>query len=200
MISLIAFDMGGVLVFADEQPAIQELAAISGRSEAQVFEACFSPGRKRLHETGRQGWHDWAAIAIQDLGLEISEERFTDIFCSILIPNPPMLELAEQLSRKHRIALLSNTGPGHWDRARGMMPVADKFDPLITSFEIGHMKPGRAIFDTLASTSGVPHDQIFFTDDVMENVDAARLAGLQAVQFTGIDQLLADLKRHGIEA
>ena len=47
MISIVAFDMGGVLLFADEQIAITEFARLSGRSEAQVFEACFSPRRKR---------------------------------------------------------------------------------------------------------------------------------------------------------
>ncbi len=77
--------------------------------------------------------------------------------------------------------------------------INDIFDPLILSFEVGSMKPDRGIFDTLSRTSGVPHEQIFFTDDVMENVEAARSAGLQAVQFTGVDQLLADFVRLGIE-
>ncbi len=199
MISLVAFDMGGVLLFADEQIAITELARLSGRSEDQVFEACFSPRRKRPHETGQQSWPEFARVAIQDLGLDISEEQFKDIFCSILIPNPPMLELVERVSKKHRIALLSNTGPGHWDRARKMMPFIDKFDPLITSFEVGQMKPDRGVFDTLSRASGVPHEQIFFTDDYVANVEAARSAGLQAVQFTGVDQLLADFKRFVIE-
>ncbi len=78
MISLVAFDMGGVLVFADEQPAIQELSKLSGRSEAQVFEACFSPGRKRLHETGQQGWPEFARVAMRDLELEFSDAEFPE--------------------------------------------------------------------------------------------------------------------------
>ena len=199
MISLVAFDMGGVLLFADEQIAITELARLSGRSEAQVFEACFSPQRKHPHETGQQSWPEFAQAAMQDLGSDIPEKRFKEIFCSILSPNLPMFELVERVSRKYRIALLSNTGPGHWDRAREMMPFLDKFDPLITSFEVGQMKPGRAIFDTLARTSGVPHGQIFFIDDYLENVAAARATGLQAVQFTDVEQLLADFERVGIE-
>jgi HAD superfamily hydrolase (TIGR01509 family) len=80
-----------------------------------------------------------------------------------------------------------------------MMPFVDAFDPLIVSFEVGLMKPGRAIFDTLSRTSGIPHEQIFFTDDYPANVEAARSAGMQAVQFTGVDQLLADFERVGID-
>lgn len=191
--------MGGVLLFADEQIAITELARLSGRSEAQVFEACFSPRRKRPHETGQQGWPEFARIAMQDLGLDITETQFREIFCSILVPNPPMFDLIDRVSRRHRIALLSNTGPGHWERARELMPFVDAFDPLILSFEVGLMKPGREIFDSLSRTSGVPYEQIFFTDDYLENVEAARSAGLQAVQFSGVDQLLADFERFGIE-
>lgn len=196
--------MGGVLLFADEQIAIHELARLSGRSEAQVFEACFSPRRKRPHETGQQSWPEFAQTAMHDLGLDIFEEqlaeaRFKDIFCSILIPNPPMFELVGRVSKKHRIALCSNTGPAHWESARKLMPFVDAFDPLILSFEVGLMKPGREIFDTLSRTSGVPYEQIFFTDDYLENVEAARSAGLQAVQFTGVNQLLADFERFGIE-
>ena len=200
MISLVAFDMGGVLLFADEQIAMTEFARLSGRSEAQVFEACFSPERKRPHETGRQSWPEFAKTAMSDLGLEISEQQFKEIFCSILVPNPPMLDLVARVSRKHRIALLSNTSPAHWERSRGLMPFIDVFDPLIVSFEVGQMKPDGAIFDTLARTSGVPHEQIFFTDDDLDNVEAARSSGLQAVQFTGVDQLLADFERLGIDA
>lgn len=199
MISLVAFDMGGVLLFADEKIAITELARLSGRSEARVFEACFSPGRKRPHETGQQGWPEFAQAAMIDLGLDIPEEQFKEIFCSILIPNPPMFDLIDRVSKKHRIALLSNTSPAHWERSRELMPFVDAFDPLIVSFEVGQMKPGRAIFDTLSRSSGVPHEQIFFTDDYLENVEAARAAGLQAVQFVGVDQLLADFERSGIE-
>ena len=191
--------MGGVLLFADEQIAIHELARLSGRSEAQVFEACFSPRRKRPHETGQQSWPEFAQTAMHDLGLDISEEQFREIFCSILVPNPPMFDLIDRVSRRHRIALLSNTGPAHWESARKLMPFVDAFDPLITSFEVGQMKPGREIFDTLSRTSGVPYEQIFFTDDYLENVEAARSAGLQAVQFSGVDQLLADFECFGIE-
>ncbi len=199
MISLVAFDMGGVLLFADEQPAIQELARLSGKSDAQVFEACFSPERKRPHETGRQSWPEFANTAMADLGLDIPEQRFKEIFCSILVPNPPMFDLVERVSKKYRIALLSNTSPAHWERSRELMPFVDVFDPLIVSFEVGQMKPDHGIFDTLAGTSGMPHDQIFFTDDYLENVEAARSAGLQAAHFVGVDQLLADFERLGIE-
>ncbi len=199
MISLVAFDMGGVLLFADEQIAITKLARLSCRTESQDFEACFSPRRKRPPETGQQSWPEFAQTAMTDLGLDIPEQHFKEIFCSILVPNPPMFDLVERVSRKYRIALCSNTGPGHWERARELMPFVDAFDPLIVSFEVGSMKPGRAIFDTLARTSGLLHGQIFFTDDYLENIEATRSAGLQAVQFTGADQLLADFERLGVD-
>ena len=47
--------------------------------------------------------------------------------------------------------------------------------------------------------SGVPQEQIIFIDDLAANIDAARAAGLQAVQFTSIEQLLADFEQFGLE-
>ena len=199
MISLVTFDMGGVLLFADKQIAMHEFARLSGRSEAHVFEACFSPERERPHETGEHSWPKFAEMAMQGLGLDIPEAQFKDIFCSILSPNPLMFDMVERVSKRHRIALCSNTGLAQWERAQELMPFVDAFDPLIVSFEVGSMKPDRAIFDTLSRTSGVPHEQIFFTDDYLGNVESARSAGLQAVQFTGVDQLLADFERLGVE-
>jgi putative hydrolase of the HAD superfamily len=73
------------------------------------------------------------------------------------------------------------------------------FQVFALSYELGACKPARKIFDGAAKLAGVAPSEIFFVDDVTENVTAAREAGFDAVLYTTTRQLASDLRARGLE-
>ena len=57
------------------------------------------------------------------------------------------------------------------------------------SCEVGFVKPERQIYDHLLLKLAVPASQVLFVDDVGDNVEGARAAGLRAAVFESIDDL-----------
>jgi HAD superfamily hydrolase (TIGR01509 family) len=66
------------------------------------------------------------------------------------------------------------------------------------SYRIGACKPDVAIFRRAAELAGQRPQDIFFTDDLAENVAGAKAAGFDAVQYTSTPQLVAELRQRGI--
>ncbi len=197
-IKLAAFDMGGVMIRADESIPVTEYSRRSGKPKDEVFAAIFSPERKRPIETGRITPAQHARIAAESLELEISEQEFWRIHCTSHSPNTPVGRIVEATSTHVRVAIASNLPSPHWDWAKATLPYSDLFNPAVLSFEISVMKPDAEYFHTLVRMSGVRPNEIFFTDDNEQNIIAANSLGIRSFLFTGPDQLRADLKECGV--
>ena len=197
--ALITFDLGNVLTMVDEQPAAREFARLSGATEEKAFRTCFAPEAKRVLETGKITFPEFADRAMGELGLEISLERFVDIFGWSLPPNKQIFDLVARIAARYRVALCSNTSEPHWALERRRLPFGNRFDPVVLSYLIGAMKPDRRIYDSISELSGVPHEQIVFIDDVSANVEGARRTGIHGIHFTGVPQLEADLAAAGVD-
>ncbi len=64
---------------------------------------------------------------------------------------------------------------------------------VTVSADVGLLKPEREIYDTHARDFGLTPAATLFIDDTAANVEGARAAGWNAVQFTDADTLRADL-------
>ncbi|XAS75349.1 HAD family phosphatase [Dermatophilaceae bacterium Sec6.4] len=79
-----------------------------------------------------------------------------------------------------RTGLLSNSWGFSYDRKL----LAELFDPIVISGEVGMRKPERRIFDLAVSRLGLDAAQVVFVDDAEPNLVGARAAGLQTVLHT----------------
>jgi FMN phosphatase YigB (HAD superfamily) len=62
-------------------------------------------------------------------------------------------------------------------------------------------KPDPEFFSKLVRKSGQPAESLLFFDDLVENVAAARQAGLEAVVFDGdVERVIAELRARGIDS
>jgi putative hydrolase of the HAD superfamily len=99
---------------------------------------------------------------------------------AVLPPNPRMVALALRLRAAGvRTALLSNT----WGGAEGYdeAELADLFDTLLLSHEVGMRKPEPGIYALAARRLGVPPEACVVVDDLITNVLGARAAGMHAI-------------------
>lgn len=74
---------------------------------------------------------------------------------------------------EHHIEAIERNWPGFFEGATG----------LFLSYEIGVRKPDAKIYRHLLEDLGIEGAQCLFIDDLPENVEAARAAGIQALQF-----------------
>ena len=73
----------------------------------------------------------------------------------------------------------------------------DIFDKLYASHHMGIQKPDRGFYTHILEKEGVKPGEAFFTDDMQENVDAAKECGLAAFLYTDAETLRSQLKSLG---
>jgi putative hydrolase of the HAD superfamily len=76
--------------------------------------------------------------------------------------------------------------------------IADAFDAVVGSADLGAAKPARGAFQAAADAIGVPLERCLFVDDTAGHVEAARALGVRAEVFTGIDELQDVLRELGV--
>lgn len=70
---------------------------------------------------------------------------------------------------------------------------------VVLSMSQGMRKPSSSAFGCVSTTLQVPFSQLLLVDDRQANVDAALQAGMDAIRFTGVGELIQQLQQRGIE-
>lgn len=91
---------------------------------------------------------------------------------------------------------LTNFGEEFWDGFRPTQPIFDRFADIIVSGTEKIAKPDPRIYQIVEERSGRSGGELFFTDDNVANIEAARARGWDAHVFTDA----ADLERRLVAA
>jgi glucose-1-phosphatase len=193
------FDLGNVLVTFDVGRMCRQVGEAVGLEPAFIYEALFDA---RLLEQLERG--------------TIDEPQFFEAFCARagVRPDYPavaraasdifqlreeIVPLVDRLRRAgHRIGILSNTSKLHWDHCRERFAMLSWFEVAALSYLLRTAKPEEAIYRAATEMAGVAPHEVFFTDDVPRHVAAATAFGWDAVLFTSVAQLEADLAQRGL--
>jgi glucose-1-phosphatase len=209
------FDVGNVLLSFSHERMCQQMADVAGVSQQAMWDLLFqnneSASLQCRYESGELNTDQFFECMCGVMGVRPHRRRLEEAVCNIFAEIEPMNALVQSLAATgHRLGLLSNTNPLQWDYfTDGRFPVlaspggqssgqASAFSLAVLSYEAGAMKPARRIYEIAVERAGVPAADVFFTDDREDNVAGALAAGLDAVQFTGIEKLTDDLRARGI--
>lgn len=193
----VIFDLGGVLLSVDFMRACTRLHAAGGPPAAAIRDSVVYAADKLHFETGRLSPREFAARACAALGVRIPYEEFTDIWCDIFAEQKAVTGLLHRIAANADLALLSNTDPLHFAHVHSKYGFLEQFSHTLLSFEVGHAKPERQMFER-ALALAVPGTPMIYFDDVPEYVAAARACGLPAEQFVDAAKLRCDLERFGV--
>src|SRR5580700_11104560 len=175
-IDVVLFDLGGVLYDPGGVAPMRQLAGID--SDEELWSRWLSCRWVRDYERGQCTSEEFAAGVVDDWQLHIDPAAFLTAFAGW--PPGPYAG-AEDLVRATRavvpVGCLSNTNALHWNDHFSRWSVLDEIDYRFLSFELGHVKPDRAIFNAVADQLPVPPGRVLFIDDNTINVDGARQAG-----------------------
>lgn len=98
----------------------------------------------------------------------------------------------------HPVFALSNFGVQTFELAEREYPFLEEFDGRLISGDLGVIKPDPAIYELLEAGVETAPDQLLFTDDRPENIEAASARGWQTHLFDGPDGLAARLVAEGL--
>jgi putative hydrolase of the HAD superfamily len=200
---LFLFDMDDVLYDYDWRARMSGLTSLTGLD---------------LHELRRRWWNDegeWAAEAgrfadadayhsafVAALGTPVSVEDWVDNRRSAMTAWPASIAAVERAAELGRVSLLTNNGPLVQAHLATIAPeIAAIFgDHLRTSSYYGARKPDPAVFDRVLATYGADPAEVFFADDLRENVAAAATRGITAHLVTTPEKLLAAVEEFAASA
>ena len=111
-------------------------------------------------------------------------------------------KIRELKDRGFRLGLLTNNVKEFGEHWRTMFPLEELFEEVVDSSHVGMRKPERGIYELTCTRMGVAPTETIFVDDNLDNVEAARAYGMEAVHFgenpwDAIAEIDAILSRRG---
>ena len=204
-IKFIFFDMGKVLLEFDHQVLVSQVADISGLTRDQANEVLFHAPHdlENRFERGELDADQFHSAYCEVVGSEVEKEALLLAVSDMFWLNTSIMHLLTQLTcLNFPMAILSNTCSAHWEFALGNFAAIRLFDHRVLSYQEKSMKPDGKIYQSAIRIAkdlvGCEANEIFFTDDKMENVQAAREAGMQAELYTSSRELSEQLVALGV--
>ncbi|KAB0679563.1 HAD family hydrolase [Aureimonas leprariae] len=200
MIEHVVFDIGKVLIHWD--PEIPYRRHIPDDAERARFlaEVC-SPDWNLEQDRGRT----WEAAEAALLALHPDKGDLIRTFrrnWREMVPHAYEGTVAifrDLIGQGVDVTLLTNFAADTFEEASELYPFFTEARGVTVSGRVGLIKPDRAVYELHARDFGLDPAKTLFIDDVEKNVEGARAAGWQAVQFTGAAKLAEDLAGYGFE-
>ena len=193
----VVFDLGGVVVLWDPVPAVAAAVGLE-RAENFVRGGKFDFAAWNHAQDAGRSWAEAEAEAMAshpDFAEEVAAYR-PNFALSLRGLVPGTAEILRALhDRGVRLVALTNWSAETIHHAPAAFPeVIAVFDDVIVSGAEGVAKPDPHIFHILGRRLGHPIAGVFYVDDSVRNVEAARAAGMDAVHFTDANGLRKELR------
>lgn len=199
MIKVVTFDLDGVYFLKGKENFIANLVKL-GVPEDEARRVFFKSNQmneqyKRGLMTGEEYWQ-WA---LKEWGLKMSVKEVVDLLISGYDVNKKAQKLARKLRQKGiKTALCSNNFP---ERVKGLNKRFDflkEFDVMVLSYEIGALKPEKKIYKELIRQSGVKPEEILYSDDRQDVIEAAKSLGVNAFFYEKFEDFERNLESYGV--
>lgn len=197
------FDFGNVIARFDYGRAARQLGGLVGLNGDDLLARVLSADPTALlrrYESGMLSTEAFSTAFLRLIDLDVAPDVFAAAWSDIFWLNEPVARLIPRIKALgHRLILGSNTNALHSRRFRRQFAdVLSHFDRLILSHEIGCVKPSAAFYLACAAAAERPPQRCVFIDDLRENVEGARAAGLSAIHYQDDPGLAKDLKALGV--
>jgi FMN phosphatase YigB (HAD superfamily) len=195
--NFVYFDLGNVILHFSHARMCQQIAVLLRAEPEETRKFLFSPEISLPYERGRLTTDELIAKLNERFQAQLSVPQARQALGDIFWLNTSIIPLIAGLkSAGYGIGILSNTCDAHWEVARERFSILDSmFDVQVLSFRVDATKPDQEIYDKAAEIAGCSTRELFFVDDLLENVEGARQAGVDAVLFTNTQSLADDLRR-----
>lgn len=201
-IKTVLFDLGNVLVHIDPGQFWKELGLTSEKEINPFKEEYIS--RLIQYETGDINTDDFlsglcslftANFSIDHLEIDRLEQAFSGIIREQITG---MTDIVQHISSRFQTALVSNTNEIHYNICLTNCKALQFLQKHYLSYQLLAVKPSSQFYEAIIKDQNAIPSELLFIDDSLENVNAAKAAGMKAVHFENVDQLKIALESGGI--
>lgn len=199
MIRAIFFDIGNVLLNFSHEKMCQQVSRLCGIDEQLLWKTLMYEGIGKEYELGHMTTQELITYISTFATLPYTEDELYFAFGNIFCPNETIIPLIKKLKEKEiRLILLSNVSEMHIRFLFEQYPFLADFDHAALSFQIKAMKPHPKIFQSAMQAANCNPNECFYTDDILEYVQAAQKLGIDAEAFISTDQFIKDIEKRGL--
>ncbi|MFH0961063.1 MAG: HAD-IA family hydrolase [archaeon] len=197
----IVFDLDGVYFLKGKENFISNLGKVYGVSETDARRVFLkSREMNNLYKAGKMNGDEFWAFACKEWKIKATKEELV----SLLISGYEVNREAEKISQTLRTAgykllVCTNNFKERLDGLEKRFGISKIFGTIVSSHQIGALKPGREIFSKLAERAKLAPGEIFLADDHKENVEAAKAFGINAVLYEDFAGFVQNLKKAGVK-
>lgn len=190
MIKAIVLDLGGVLIDLDLQSCKNAFKENLGFNKIdEILDPYHQKGIYSDLEEGLITVDEFRAAVLRDSRPGSRPEdvdRSMDALLSGM--NPGKVPFLKSLCKRYPLYALSNNNPiamaaFHRIYEKNGMDYREVFTKEFLSFELKMLKPSLEIYREVVRLIGLPAEELLFVDDSIDNVEAARAVGMNAVQY-----------------
>lgn len=184
MIKAIIFDFYGVVCSEIGSPWYQSISSSADVSHLkQAFDV-----PSNLGEISEKEFFTGIGKAIGKEG-----EQVRDDWVQAAEINTSLVDFICRLKSKYKIAVCSNTQPELFRELLQKYRLEDLFDVVVSSSEVGMMKPGLEIFRHTLAELEVKPEEVLFIDDRVANVEGTEKVGIVSILYEDLDKLEVEL-------
>jgi putative hydrolase of the HAD superfamily len=190
-IEAVIWDLGGVILRTEDRRLRAAWEARLNLPEGELDKLVFAGEMGRKAALGQAQAEDvWRWVGGRlELGPDELERLQAEFWQGDQLDGA-LVQFIRELRRECRTALLSNAWPGMRQMIENEWGIADCFDDLFISAELGLAKPDPKIYRLALDRLDIPPARAVFVDDFIENVKAAAALGLRAIQFLSSKQAM----------
>jgi epoxide hydrolase-like predicted phosphatase len=194
-IKAVIWDLGGVLVRTmDRSRRVQweeRLRLKRGELDRLVFEG--DAGRAAALGNA-DSTHIWLSLRERfKLSSEQIKQLADDFWAGDRV-DQDLISLIRELRHEFKIGLLSNAWPDLRNAIENVWEIADVFDDIVISAEIGLVKPDPKIYEYSLNRLDISPQEAIFIDDFAVNINAAQALGLHTIHFVSSAETQSQLK------
>lgn len=196
-IRAVLFDFGLVLSGPPDPTARRRMETILTATHPALREAYWR--HREDYDLGvLSGVSFWRTVGTE-LGHPPNDEELTQLLEADVAlwtqPNQPMIDWAAALQDAGvTTGILSNMGDAMEAGIRARFPWLAAFRHATFSHRLGIVKPDERIYFHAIAGIGEPAGATLFIDDRIENVEAARTAGLHATQYSNHEDFVCEFQ------
>lgn len=192
-ITAIIFDFGDVLVSDTSKEYQNRYSRSWTKKQTAAFEKIC-----RMDDLNKLTINQYCKLLQKQVTPSVSQKEVKKIITGFrLFKN--MWSLANRLSKKYRIVILSNNSKNGPDFIAKKLKISYKKIPFINSSKVGMRKPGLKIYRYALSKFKLKPGETLLVDDKERNLRPARRLGMHAFRYKkNYPKLLAFLNKQGI--
>jgi len=190
----VIWDMGGVIVRTEDQSLRHRWEEKLGLQPGKLHDLVFNNELSRKASVGKAVEKDIQEWLKQHLSLDDQEiNRLWEDFFEGDCIDQTLMKYIRSLKASYRVGMITNAWPNIRHMLTNVWQVADAFEAIIVSAEVGIVKPDPAIYGLALEALETAPGNAVFIDDFIENINGAEAVGMKGIHFTGREETIMKL-------